>query len=141
MAARGLAHPFLILILEGAPLLSRLLRQGGDFDLRVEDAKSSSPPCPCKERRDKDGAAAGFEILFGKDGPAPVKGKAHCAIGLAPTLAQRTRRDGEPGVLVRRAEGETASEQPARCRRYAALIGVAITRSGFLRLLSCGAVL
>ena len=35
-------------------------------------AKSNSPPCPRKERRDKDGAAAGFEILFRKDGPAPT---------------------------------------------------------------------
>src|SRR3981081_3649412 len=35
-------------------------------------AKSNSPPCPRKERRDKDEAAAGFEILFRKDGPAPT---------------------------------------------------------------------
>jgi hypothetical protein len=35
LAEQGLAQPFLILILEGAPLLSRLLRQGGDFDLRA----------------------------------------------------------------------------------------------------------
>ena len=60
----GLAHPFLIsiltLILEGAPLLSRLLRQGGDFDLHeLRVPSSSSLPCPCKKRRDKDGAAAG----------------------------------------------------------------------------------
>jgi len=36
----------------------------------IAAAKSNSPPCPCKELRDKDGAAAGFEILFGKDGHA-----------------------------------------------------------------------
>jgi hypothetical protein len=38
-----LAHPFLILILEGAPLLSRLLRQGGDFDLHELRMPSQVP--------------------------------------------------------------------------------------------------
>ena len=32
--------------------------------------RSNSPPCPCKERRDKDGATARVK-LPGKDGPAP----------------------------------------------------------------------
>jgi hypothetical protein len=50
--ALGAGQPFLMSILEGAPLSSRL-RPGGD-----------------KKRRDKDEAAAGFEILLGKDGPA-----------------------------------------------------------------------
>src|SRR5271157_1003601 len=66
-----------------------LHRRSGDFDLRELRTPSQVPrpvraknagtagetpalPCPCKERRDKDGAAAGFEILFGKDGPAPL---------------------------------------------------------------------
>jgi hypothetical protein len=52
----GLAQPFLILILEGAPLLSRLLRQGGDFDLHELRMPSQVPhPVPAKNR-DKDGA-------------------------------------------------------------------------------------
>jgi hypothetical protein len=32
VAQQGLVQPFLILMIEDAPLLSRLLRQGGDFD-------------------------------------------------------------------------------------------------------------
>ena len=46
--------------LEGALPLSRLLRQGGEFDLpeaRGMQSTSNSPRCPCKDRRDKDGPA------------------------------------------------------------------------------------
>jgi len=48
----------------GAPSLSRFVRQGGDFDFltarnrRISNSKS--PPCPCKDRRHKDGAPSGF---------------------------------------------------------------------------------
>jgi hypothetical protein len=33
-------------------------------------------------------------------GTRGVKGKAHCAISVVPTLAQRTRKDGAPPALV-----------------------------------------
>ena len=52
----GLAQPFLILILEGAPLLSRLLRQGGDFDLRELRMPSQVPrPVPAKNAGTRTG--------------------------------------------------------------------------------------
>ena len=53
---RELAGLSFISILEGAPPLSRLLRQSGDFDLHeLRMPKPSSPPCPCKERRTRTG--------------------------------------------------------------------------------------
>jgi hypothetical protein len=39
----GLAHPFLISTREGAPLLSRFPRQGGDFDFLSPPQLSGSP--------------------------------------------------------------------------------------------------
>ena len=55
-SCRGLAQPFLILILEGAPLLSRLLRQGGDFDLHELRMPSQVPhPVPAKNAGTRTG--------------------------------------------------------------------------------------
>src|ERR1035437_8694106 len=52
----GLAQPFLILILEGAPLLSRLLRQDGDFDLHELRMPSQVPrPVPAKNAGTRTG--------------------------------------------------------------------------------------
>jgi hypothetical protein len=62
--------------------LSRLPRQGGGFDLlwvaRRDQvriwSKSKSPPCPCNERRDKDGAALGL-LRCAKGWASPPSGK------------------------------------------------------------------
>ena len=76
----GLAQPFLILILEGAPLLSRFLRQGGDFDLlfrtMIAFGEIKNPPCPCKERRDKGGAPA-RDRMAGKGWASPQQISVH----------------------------------------------------------------
>jgi len=56
--ARGLAHPLsLILTLEGAPSLSRFLRQGGEFDLpRTGWSRSRNPrPVPAKSAGTRTG--------------------------------------------------------------------------------------
>jgi len=57
----GLAQPFLILILEGAPLLSRLLRQGGDFDLHELRMPSQVPrPVPARNAGTRTGQPLDF---------------------------------------------------------------------------------
>jgi len=42
-----------------------------------------------------------------------VKGKAHCAISVVPTLAQRTRKNGAPPALVAQA-GKASATRPHR---------------------------
>src|SRR5215831_19046979 len=60
----------------GAPSLSRSLRQGGAFDFMLpESARSKSPPCLAKMRRDKDGATPGFLSMLGLWWLAPVGGR------------------------------------------------------------------
>src|ERR1017187_2888219 len=73
MAARGLAHPFLILILEGAPLLSRLLRQGGDFDLRELRMPSQVPrPVPAKNAGTRTGQPLDLRFYLERMGQPPT---------------------------------------------------------------------
>jgi len=68
----GLAQPFLILILEGAPLLSRLLRQGGDFDLRELRMPSQVPrPVPAKNAGTRTGQPLDLRFYSERIGPAP----------------------------------------------------------------------
>jgi len=40
-----------------------------------------------------------------------VKGKVHCAVGVVPTLAQRTRKNGAPPALVAQA-GKASATRP-----------------------------
>jgi|SRR5579863_5957524 len=97
---RGLAQPFATKIGGAAPSFSRFLREGGEFDLvsripipgkpykyfldaaalsrrdaAAEGGKSKSPPCPCKRRRDKDGAAdfrSGCPVLLALSAREPA---------------------------------------------------------------------
>jgi hypothetical protein len=71
----GLAHPFLILILEGAPLLSRLLRQGGDFDLHELKMPSQVPrPVPTKNAGTRTGQPLDLRSYSERMGQPPFVG-------------------------------------------------------------------
>jgi len=75
--------------LEGAPLLSRLLRQGGDFDLRELRMPSQVPrPVPAKNAGTRTGQPLDLRFYLERMGQPPVR---------TPTHSQKTRMCGAPG--------------------------------------------
>ena len=69
----GLAQPFLILILEGAPLLSRLLRHCGDFDLHELRMPSQVPrPVPAKNAGTRTGQPLDLRFYLERMGQPPM---------------------------------------------------------------------
>jgi hypothetical protein len=100
-----LAQPFLILIPEGAPLLSHLLRHGGDFDLRELRMPSQVPrPVPAKNAGARMGQPLDLRFYSERMGqpPAGVSERSH-AVGAeshpSKNVGWDTRRFGADTVI------------------------------------------